>query len=75
MLVLTAFALFLAYWLCFALWMTAYHREPGPLRFWQMRFYTLAVSLFVVCAADVYLLIRVVRTGKKVDVDEQRPGV
>lgn len=61
-LVLTGLAVWLAYWLCFAAWMTAYYSpDPGLLRAWQVRFYMLLVTLLMVCAADLYLVIKAIR--------------
>jgi type VI protein secretion system component VasK len=62
--VFTISAVFLAYSLCYAVWMTAYSAEPGPLRAWQVRSYMLLAILFLVCAADLYLVIKVIRNRK-----------
>lgn len=66
---LTGSALVLAYWLCFALWMTAYYRgSPALLRSWQVGFWLLALSLLLVCASNLYLIIKLIRTRKHQDV-------
>lgn len=63
--ILSLLALPLAYGLCFALWMTAYYRgSPDALRLWQVGFWVLVASLLLVCASDLYLLIKVIRNRK-----------
>lgn len=60
--ILTVLAAPLAYGLCFALWMTAYYRgSPAALRSWQVLFWGLLASLFVVCASDLYLVVKLIR--------------
>lgn len=56
--------MFLAGHLCFAVWMCAYYSDPGPLRAWQARANLLLASLLVVCAANLYLVIKVIRSRK-----------
>ena len=58
---LACLLVFLGYWLSFAMWMTAYHSSPGPLRAWQFRFYVLLAAIVAVCSVITWLGLIVVR--------------
>ncbi len=61
---LSILVLFLAYWMCFAFWMTAYYSSDEAVRTWQARFYMLFAAATLAFVGDVVLIVRLGRSRK-----------